>query len=256
MERSGYGPAPRRRGHRRGVVAPREPGRARGRGRRVRDPGGLLGAHGARGGLRRARRGRRARLAHDAARGEGPRVRRGVPDRHGRGRLPPPAQPPRPLRARGGAAPLLRRGDPCEAPPRRQPRLDEEPLRHDDPRHPVTVPGRAARQPPRRRRPARCWRSSRGGRAGAWRTTPTRVASFGGGAPPVPRAPSTGAELLGLAAGDEVVHERWGRGTVLSIEGTGAQMRGRVRFAGVGEKQLLISMAPLRRPGDASTGDG
>ena len=100
------------------------------------------------------------------------------------------------------------------------------------------------------------WRSSRGAPGGRLADDADAGRLFGSGAPPVPRAPSTGAELLGLAAGDEVLHERWGRGTVLSIEGTGAQMRGRVRFAGVGEKQLLISMAPLRRPGDASTGDG
>jgi DNA helicase II / ATP-dependent DNA helicase PcrA len=73
---------------------------------------------------------------------------------------------------------------------------------------------------------------------------------FGTGAPPVTRAPSTGAELLGLAPSDEVIHARWGRGTVLSVEGSGAQMRGRVRFAEVGEKQLLFAMAPLQRAED------
>jgi DNA helicase-2/ATP-dependent DNA helicase PcrA len=44
-----------------------------------------------------------------------------------------------------------------------------------------------------------------------------------------------------------VVHERWGTGVVVSVEGTGDQARGRVRFGDVGEKQLLFSMAPLRR---------
>jgi len=72
--------------------------------------------------------------------------------------------------------------------------------------------------------------------------------TFGRGAPPAPRPVSTGAELLGLSPGDEVVHERWGTGTVLSVEGVGAQARGKVRFAGVGDKQLLFSMAPLTRP--------
>jgi DNA helicase-2/ATP-dependent DNA helicase PcrA len=70
---------------------------------------------------------------------------------------------------------------------------------------------------------------------------------FGAGAPPVGRAVTTGAEHLGLVPGDEVVHERWGHGTVLSVEGAGAQARGRVRFDDVGEKQLLFAMAPLRR---------
>ena len=71
--------------------------------------------------------------------------------------------------------------------------------------------------------------------------------TFGRGAPPLRRAATTGAEALGLAPGDEVVHERWGEGTVVTVEGEGAQARGRVRFGGVGEKQLLFSMAPLRR---------
>jgi DNA helicase-2/ATP-dependent DNA helicase PcrA len=71
--------------------------------------------------------------------------------------------------------------------------------------------------------------------------------TFGRGAPPPPRAPSTGAELLGLVPGDAIVHERWGRGVVVSVEGEGAQTRGRVRFDDVGEKQLLFSMSPIVR---------
>ena len=100
------------------------------------------------------------------------------------------------------------------------------------------------------------WRTSRGEPGGRAAEDTDGGKMFGSGTAPIPRAPSTGAELLGLAAGDEVVHERWGPGTILSIEGTGAQMRGRVRFGEVGEKQLLFSMAPLRRPTDgAATGD-
>jgi DNA helicase-2/ATP-dependent DNA helicase PcrA len=71
--------------------------------------------------------------------------------------------------------------------------------------------------------------------------------TFGRGAAPIERSPSTGAELLGLLPGDEVEHDRWGPGTVVSVEGTGAQQRGRVRFDHVGEKQLLFAMAPLHR---------
>jgi DNA helicase-2/ATP-dependent DNA helicase PcrA len=71
--------------------------------------------------------------------------------------------------------------------------------------------------------------------------------TFGRGAVPLPRPASTGAELLGLVAGDEVVHERWGRGTVVSVEGEGTHARGHVRFDVVGDKQLLFSMAPLVR---------
>jgi DNA helicase II / ATP-dependent DNA helicase PcrA len=99
------------------------------------------------------------------------------------------------------------------------------------------------------------WRTARGEPSDRLGGDPDGGRMFGSGAAPVPRAPSTGAELLGFAAGDVVVHERWGRGTVVSIEGSGAQMRGRVRFEAVGEKQLLISMAPLRRPTDGASAD-
>ena len=70
--------------------------------------------------------------------------------------------------------------------------------------------------------------------------------TFGAGAPP-PRPATTGAELLGLGPGDVVVHERWGRGVVVTVDGAGIQARGRVRFDAVGDKQLLFSMAPLTR---------
>jgi DNA helicase-2/ATP-dependent DNA helicase PcrA len=71
--------------------------------------------------------------------------------------------------------------------------------------------------------------------------------TFGAGTPPPRRPASTGAELLGLAPGDEVHHERWGHGVVVTVEGEGTQSRGRVRFDDVGEKQLLFAMAPLTR---------
>ena len=91
------------------------------------------------------------------------------------------------------------------------------------------------------------WMAARGAPGRREPPDPDGGTTFGTGAPPLRRAASTGAELLGLAPGDEVVHERWGTGTVVAVEGTGAQMRGKVRFETVGEKQLLFSMAPLRR---------
>jgi DNA helicase-2/ATP-dependent DNA helicase PcrA len=48
-------------------------------------------------------------------------------------------------------------------------------------------------------------------------------------------------------AGDTVVHERWGEGKVLSVRGQGPKAQAAVRFASVGDKQLLLSAAPLRR---------
>jgi DNA helicase-2/ATP-dependent DNA helicase PcrA len=58
---------------------------------------------------------------------------------------------------------------------------------------------------------------------------------------------STGAELLGLEAGDTVVHGRWGEGTVLATSGSGENAEATVQFAGVGRKQLLLRMAPVKR---------
>jgi DNA helicase-2/ATP-dependent DNA helicase PcrA len=71
---------------------------------------------------------------------------------------------------------------------------------------------------------------------------------IGRGAPRV-EATSTGGHLLGLVAGDEVIHERWGLGRVISVKGEGDRATAQVRFAGgVGDKTLMLSMAPLSRP--------
>ena len=58
---------------------------------------------------------------------------------------------------------------------------------------------------------------------------------------------STGAEDLGLARGDEVVHDHWGRGVVLSAKGEGSRAQATVDFDSVGKKNLLLSATPLRR---------
>jgi DNA helicase II / ATP-dependent DNA helicase PcrA len=92
------------------------------------------------------------------------------------------------------------------------------------------------------------WQFSRSEQIASIRDDRDSGRTFGAGAPPPSRPPTTGAELLGLVPGDEVRHERWGRGVVVTVEGEGAQARGRVRFDEVGEKQLLFSMAPLTRP--------
>jgi DNA helicase-2/ATP-dependent DNA helicase PcrA len=57
----------------------------------------------------------------------------------------------------------------------------------------------------------------------------------------------TGAESLGLRAGDDVVHGKWGEGVVLDVEGEGDKAQAVVRFPSVGEKRLLLSLAPLKR---------
>jgi DNA helicase II / ATP-dependent DNA helicase PcrA len=59
--------------------------------------------------------------------------------------------------------------------------------------------------------------------------------------------PTTGAEDLGLVAGDHVVHVRWGPGVVVSAQGEGDRAQATVRFASVGQKTLLLCASPLRR---------
>ena len=63
------------------------------------------------------------------------------------------------------------------------------------------------------------------------------------------RRPCTarGAEGLGLRAGDDVVHAKWGEGVVLEVSGEGDKAEAVVRFPSVGEKRLALSLAPLKR---------
>ena len=73
----------------------------------------------------------------------------------------------------------------------------------------------------------------------------TQGRAFGAGAPPPVR--STGAETLGLAVGDAVVHDRYGHGTVVTVDGEGSHARASVQFDGHGTKQLVLAMTPLQR---------
>jgi DNA helicase-2/ATP-dependent DNA helicase PcrA len=74
----------------------------------------------------------------------------------------------------------------------------------------------------------------------------SRAARSGPGGTAAPRG-STGAEDLGLKAGDEVVHDHWGRGVVISAKGEGSRAQATVRFDSVGKKNLLLTATPLRR---------
>jgi DNA helicase-2/ATP-dependent DNA helicase PcrA len=58
---------------------------------------------------------------------------------------------------------------------------------------------------------------------------------------------TSGAERLGLAVGDDVVHGKWGEGVVLEIIGSGDSAEAVVRFPGLGEKRLLLAWAPLKK---------
>jgi DNA helicase II / ATP-dependent DNA helicase PcrA len=62
-----------------------------------------------------------------------------------------------------------------------------------------------------------------------------------------PAPPSSGAELLGLAAGDRVVHGKWGEGTVIEASEAGEEAEAVVAFESVGRKKLLLRMAPVKR---------
>jgi DNA helicase-2/ATP-dependent DNA helicase PcrA len=66
----------------------------------------------------------------------------------------------------------------------------------------------------------------------------------GRGATPVR---GSGADSLGLRAGEDVVHGKWGEGVVLEVRGTGEKSEAVVRFPGLGEKTLALALAPLKR---------
>ena len=70
---------------------------------------------------------------------------------------------------------------------------------------------------------------------------------FGRGTGPATPAKTTGAEHLGLQAGDDVVHGKWGEGVVLEVVGAGEKAEAVVRFPGMGEKRLLLAWAPLKK---------
>jgi DNA helicase II / ATP-dependent DNA helicase PcrA len=58
---------------------------------------------------------------------------------------------------------------------------------------------------------------------------------------------STGAEELGLAAGERIVHARWGEGTIVSVAGEGSSAEAVISFERHGEKRFLLSATPLKR---------
>ena len=53
--------------------------------------------------------------------------------------------------------------------------------------------------------------------------------------------------VLLLAIGDEVLHERFGLGKVISSEGKGADQKAAIDFKGVGVKKLLLRFAQLKK---------
>jgi DNA helicase-2/ATP-dependent DNA helicase PcrA len=57
----------------------------------------------------------------------------------------------------------------------------------------------------------------------------------------------TGAEALGLRAGEAIVHARYGEGLVLEVRGEGADAEAVIRFPSVGEKRFSLHLAPIKR---------
>jgi DNA helicase-2/ATP-dependent DNA helicase PcrA len=64
-----------------------------------------------------------------------------------------------------------------------------------------------------------------------------------GGAP----ADSTGAESLGLVAGEAVTHPRFGSGVVTHVEGEGPDARAEVRFVEGRVRRFILHLTPLSR---------
>jgi DNA helicase II / ATP-dependent DNA helicase PcrA len=60
---------------------------------------------------------------------------------------------------------------------------------------------------------------------------------------------ASGAQHLGIKIGDDVVHDTFGEGVVIDLEGRGDSIEAVVQFRDLGEKRLLLAWAPLRRAG-------
>jgi DNA helicase-2/ATP-dependent DNA helicase PcrA len=71
----------------------------------------------------------------------------------------------------------------------------------------------------------------------------------GGTVSPIRAAVENRREPLQVAAGDTVVHDKWGEGVVLTVSGSGTDAEATVRFEDAGEKRLLIAYAPLTKVG-------
>jgi DNA helicase-2/ATP-dependent DNA helicase PcrA len=57
---------------------------------------------------------------------------------------------------------------------------------------------------------------------------------------------SSKEELIQLPAGTKVEHQRFGKGVVVQVEGAGNDKKATIKFAGIGEKKLLLRFAKLK----------
>ena len=65
----------------------------------------------------------------------------------------------------------------------------------------------------------------------------------GSSAASVSSSTASGSSSCGLQEGMKIEHQRFGRGTVLKIEGTGENTKATVEFVHSGTKQLLLKYA-------------
>ena len=63
---------------------------------------------------------------------------------------------------------------------------------------------------------------------------------------PVSRTSATGKAAPAVQEGQHIEHERFGRGTVIRVEGAGENAKATIRFENVGEKQLLLRFARFK----------
>ena len=75
------------------------------------------------------------------------------------------------------------------------------------------------------------------------------VVADGASVSPIRAAVEGRREIPQISAGDTVLHDKWGEGVVLTVNGSGTDAEATVRFEDAGEKRLLVAYAPLRKGG-------
>ena len=63
----------------------------------------------------------------------------------------------------------------------------------------------------------------------------------------IPKWPVIKNLIIKIQIGDFVEHQRFGKGLVLELDGTGADKKAKIKFKGIGEKNLLLNFAKLKK---------